>query len=49
VTQFEGLPGESTRHDFGEVDVCFLNGTKKRVHAAGRVRPSEDGGAQVGP
>jgi transposase len=32
VTRFEGLPGEFTQHDFGEVDVSFLDGTKKRVH-----------------
>jgi len=32
MTRFEGLPGEFTQHDFGEVDVHFLNGTKKRVH-----------------
>lgn len=32
LTRFEGLPGEFTQHDFGEVDVCFLDGTKKRVH-----------------
>jgi transposase len=32
MTRFEGLPGEFTQHDFGQVDVRFLNGTKKRVH-----------------
>jgi transposase len=32
MTRFEGLPGEFTQHDFGEVDVRFLNGTRKRVH-----------------
>lgn len=32
VTRFEGLPGEFSQHDFGEVDVRFLNGSKKRVH-----------------
>jgi transposase len=32
VTRFEGLPGEFTQHDFGEVDVRFLDGTKRRVH-----------------
>jgi transposase len=32
VTRFEGLPGEFTQHDFGEVDVCFLDGTSRRVH-----------------
>ena len=32
VTRFEGLPGEFSQHDFGEVDVRFLDGTTKRVH-----------------
>jgi transposase len=32
VTRFEGLPGEFSQHDFGEVDVRFLDGSKKRVH-----------------
>jgi transposase len=32
MTRFEGLPGEFTQHDFGHVDVRFLDGTKKRVH-----------------
>jgi transposase len=32
VTRFEGLPGEFSQHDFGEVDVRFLNGTRERVH-----------------
>lgn len=31
-TRFEGLPGEFSQHDFGEVDVCFLDGRKRRVH-----------------
>jgi len=29
---FEGLPGEFSQHDFGEVDVEFGNGTRRRVH-----------------
>ena len=32
ITRFEGLPGEFTQHDFGEVDVRFLNGTREHVH-----------------
>lgn len=32
VVRFEGLPGEFTQHDFGEVLVSFLDGTKTRVH-----------------
>ena len=32
VVRFEGLPGEFTQHDFGQVDVRFLDGTKRRIH-----------------
>ena len=32
VVRFEGLPGEFSQHDFGHVDVAFVDGTKKRVH-----------------
>jgi transposase len=32
MTRFEGLPGEFSQHDFGQVDVRFLNGTQKRIH-----------------
>jgi transposase len=32
LVRFEGLAGELTQHDFGHVDVRFLNGTEKRVH-----------------
>lgn len=32
VVRFEGLPGEFTQHDFGEVDVRFLDGTRTRIH-----------------
>lgn len=32
VVRFEGLPGEFSQHDFGHVDVTFVNGRKKRVH-----------------
>jgi len=35
MTRFEGLPGEFTQHDFGQVDVHFLSGAKKRVHFFG--------------
>ena len=30
--RFEGLPGEFSQHDFGHVDVRFLDGTQKRIH-----------------
>ena len=32
VVRFEGLPGEFTQHDFGQVIVRFLDGTTRRVH-----------------
>jgi hypothetical protein len=30
--RFEGLPGEFSQHDFGHVDVTFVDGRKKRLH-----------------
>jgi len=32
MVRFEGLPGEFSQHDFGEVEVRYLDGTKERVH-----------------
>jgi transposase len=32
VVRFEGLPGEFTQHDFGEVDVRFLDGHQAHLH-----------------
>lgn len=32
VVRFEGLPGEFTQHDFGHVDVTYVEGRKERVH-----------------
>jgi hypothetical protein len=32
VTRFEGLPGEFSQHDFGQVDVRFLDGHEERIH-----------------
>ncbi len=32
VVRFEGLAGEFTQHDFGQVLVRFLDGTARRVH-----------------
>ena len=31
LVRFEGLPGEFSQHDFGQVDVRFLDGTRKRI------------------
>jgi len=32
VVRFEGLAGEFSQHDFGHVDVPYLDGRKRRVH-----------------
>ncbi len=32
LIRFEGLPGEFSQHDFGEVDVAFLDGSTHRIH-----------------
>jgi hypothetical protein len=32
IVRFEGLPGEFSQHDFGQVDVRFVDGRVKRVH-----------------
>src|SRR5437762_1614838 len=32
LVRFEGLPGEFSQHDFGEVDVTFLDGSIHRIH-----------------
>jgi transposase len=32
IVRFEGLPGEFSQHDFGEVDVRFVGGAQRRVH-----------------
>jgi transposase len=32
VVRFEGLPGEFSQHDFGQVLVRFVNGEERRIH-----------------
>lgn len=32
ITRFEGLPGEFSQHDFGQVDVRYIDGDVRRVH-----------------
>src|ERR1700751_928939 len=32
LIRFEGLPAEFSQHDFGEVDVPFLDGSTRRIH-----------------
>jgi hypothetical protein len=40
LVRFEGLPGEFSQHDFGEVRVRYQNGTEEVVHFASRLRYS---------
>lgn len=32
VVRFEGLPGEFSQHDFGQIDVRYVDGRSERVH-----------------
>jgi len=32
LVRFEGLPGEFSQHDFGQVEVEFRNGSRQRIH-----------------
>jgi hypothetical protein len=32
LVRFDGLPGEFSQHDFGQVEVEFLNGASQRIH-----------------
>jgi transposase len=32
LVRFEGLPGEFSQHDFGQVEVKFENGSSQRIH-----------------
>ena len=32
VVRFEGLPGEFSQHDFGQVDVRYVDGRTERIH-----------------
>lgn len=35
IVRFEGLPGEFSQHDFGEVNVTYLDGTTERIQFFG--------------
>jgi transposase len=35
VVRFEGLPGEFSQHDFGQVEVRFVDGRQQRIHFFG--------------
>ena len=35
IVRFEGLPGEFSQHDFGQVDVTFVDGHKERIRFFG--------------
>jgi len=32
MIRFEGLPGEFSQHDFGEIQIPFLDGSTRRIH-----------------
>jgi len=32
LVRFEGLPGEFSQHDFGQVEVEFIDGSSQRIH-----------------
>jgi transposase len=32
LVRFEGLPGEFSQHDFGQIEVQFVHGTSQRMH-----------------
>src|SRR4029077_14864235 len=32
LVRFEGLPGEFSQHDFGQIEVEFRNGASQRIH-----------------
>lgn len=50
VVRFEGLPGEFSQHDFGHVDVRFIDGSRKRIHFfASRLKYSRWVGVTVVP
>lgn len=50
VVRFEGLPGEFSQHDFGQVDVCFVDGRKQRIHFfASRPKYSRYAAVTIGP
>jgi transposase len=43
MVRFEGVAGEFSQHDFGEVDVRFMNGECRRIHFfASRLKYSRD-------
>lgn len=50
MVRFEGLPGEFCQHDFGHVDVRFMDGITKRVHFfASRLKYSRWVGVTIVP
>jgi transposase len=50
VIRFEGLPGEFSQHDFGEVDVRFDDGRVRRVHFfASRLKYSRTAAVSIVP
>ena len=50
VVRFEGLPGEFSQHDFGQVEVTFDDGRTKRVHFfASRLKYSRYAAVRIVP
>jgi transposase len=50
MVRFEGLPGEFCQHDFGHVDVRFMDGSQKRIHFfASRLKYSRWVGVTIVP
>jgi hypothetical protein len=38
LVRFEGLPGEFSQHDFGQIEVEFVDGSSRRIHGSGHAR-----------
>jgi hypothetical protein len=50
IVRFEAVAGEFSQHDFGQVDVGFLDGSMKRVHFfASRLKYSRTVGVTIVP
>jgi transposase len=40
LVRFEGVPGEFSQHDFGQVEVRYLDGTEERILSFAKPRPA---------
>ena len=43
VVRFEGVPGEFSQHDFGQVDVRYVSGRVERIHFFARPAEAHSG------